>query len=604
MRGIVLILLVIGSLAAPRVAAAQLLSPGPLSHAHKNLDDDDQCSRCHESGKQVSARLCLDCHQDLATALAAGRGLHGKQYKGKPCEQCHVEHIGRNTKLIRWPGGAMEKLDHTLTGWSLDGGHAKVTCLKCHTKSSPLGKPQFLGTKTTCAGCHKDPHAGRFGTACQTCHGVMKWDDFDRQRFDHKLAKFPLTGKHTAVACEKCHLGTPPRWKPVGFATCEACHKDPHQGSFRPRPCTACHDTGSWDSAADKMRNNHPGLSLASGHARVACESCHDRGNNKPPSKGRACVSCHKQVHVAKFGTRCEGCHGAIKWVGLRESIGRDNHGKTRYPLAGKHAGVDCARCHPANKPLARRFRGVAFDRCTACHADDHQGEFAARDQGECAQCHTVGGFTPTTFGLAAHATTPFALDGKHTATPCGSCHTARRPRLEFRLAKRACADCHDNPHGAQFAVEMARGGCATCHTTADWHQPSIDHATWPLEGAHGRAACASCHGEQHKGAEPASYRGIPRACEGCHDDIHAGQFGQTQPVKACTACHDATSFEVARTFDHDKTRYPLRGKHQPLACTACHKPETLRNGTSVVRWRLGYVQCKDCHANPHREGP
>ena len=90
------------------------------------------------------ARLCLDCHKDLGAEIAAGRGLHGKQYKGQDCETCHVEHLGRGTKLVRWPGGAMEQLDHKLTGWSLDGGHAKVTCLKCHTKTSPIGKTQFV----------------------------------------------------------------------------------------------------------------------------------------------------------------------------------------------------------------------------------------------------------------------------------------------------------------------------------------------------------------------------------------------------------------------------------------------------------------------------
>lgn len=604
MRALVVAWILVLGVAVPRLAAAQLLSPGPLSHAHKSLDDDDQCSRCHESGKQVSARLCLDCHKDLGAQFAASRGLHGKQYKGKPCEECHVEHIGRNTKLVRWPGGAMEKLDHRQTGWLLEGGHTKVKCLECHTKKSPQGKPQFVGVKTTCAGCHKDPHTGKFGTDCRKCHSVVRWEDFERKAFDHGLAKFQLTGKHTTVACEKCHLGSPPKWKPVEFATCESCHKDPHKGGFKPKACTACHDTGGWDSAAAKMRKNHPGLSLANGHARVACETCHDRGNNRAPSKGSKCVSCHKPVHLAQFGNRCEGCHASIKWVGIPASVGRESHGKTRYPLAGKHVAVDCARCHPTSKPAPRRFKNLAFDTCRACHADDHKGEFAARGNGECAQCHTVAGFAPTTFGLNEHATTKFALDGKHVATPCGSCHTSPRPRLDFRLAKQACADCHANPHGTQFAAEMAKGGCASCHTTADWHQPSIDHSTWPLEGAHARTACASCHGEQQQGAQPAAYRGVPRTCEGCHDDVHAGQFRQSQPARECKACHDPTSFEIAKTFDHDKTRYPLRGKHQPLACSACHKPETLRNGTTAVRWRLGYMQCKDCHANPHREAP
>lgn len=591
-------------IALPAVARAQLLSPGPLAQAHASIDHDDACNRCHQSGKQVVAKLCFDCHKDLDAEINAGRGLHGKQYKGKGCEDCHVEHVGRGAKLVRWPGGAMEKLDHKLTGYALDGAHGKVGCLKCHGKKSPSGKPQFLGTATACGGCHKDPHAGKFTADCQKCHSVNDWGAWDRKQFDHKLARYALTGKHTDVACEKCHTGSPPKWKPVEFSTCESCHADPHKGKFKPKPCDGCHDTKSWQGAIDAMRSNHPRLSLAGGHAKVACKDCHDRGTAKSPSKGGKCESCHAPVHLAKFGNRCESCHASIKWAGIPESVGRDNHDKTRYPLAGKHDGVKCAGCHPASKPAAKRFKQLAFGQCVACHSDSHKGEFVSRNKGECAQCHSVAGFAPTTFGLAQHAATKFALDGRHTATPCGGCHPGARPRLDLRVAKQQCVDCHANPHGNQFGKEMAKGGCAECHTALDWRQAKIDHSTWPLVGAHTRTACAACHGEQKKGAQPAAYRGIPRDCEGCHDDVHAGQFVQSQPAKRCTACHGNDTFAIAKSFDHGKTRYPLEGKHVALACDRCHKPETLRNGTTAVRWRLGYLACKACHANPHVEAP
>jgi len=584
----------------PRLVAAQVLSPGPLSQAHANIEGDTDCTKCHESGNQVVPRLCLGCHQDLASELAAGRGLHGKQYKARPCAECHVEHVGRNTKLIRWPGGAMDRLDHALTGWTLDGGHAKVACAKCHTKTSPQQRVQFVGTSTACATCHKDPHAGRFTTECRKCHSATGWKTFERTQFDHQLARFPLTGKHAAVACEKCHTGTPPRWKPVTFATCDACHADPHRAQFAPKPCTACHDTGGWASGGDKIRGNHPRLSLANGHAKVACATCHDRGNDKPPSRGATCEGCHRPVHVAKFGARCETCHASIRWVGLPEAIGREHHGKTRYPLAGKHQAVACAQCHPTSRPVAQRFRGVASATCGGCHSDPHQGRLAAR--GDCAQCHAVAGFTPTSFGAVQHAKTQFPLEGKHVATPCGGCHGTARPRVVFQTAKQACRDCHANPHGSQFAREIAEDGCAHCHTPLDWHQARIDHATWPLLGAHTRTPCAACHGAQPKGAPASAYRGVARTCEGCHDDRHAGQFTQTAPAKDCKTCHDPATFEIADAFDHATTRFPIEGKHRVLACERCHPTEQLRNGASAVRWRLGYVRCKDCHANPHQE--
>ena len=44
--------------------------------------------------------------------------------------------------------------------------------------------------------------------------------------------------------------------------------------------------------------------------------------------------------------------------------------------------------------------------------------------------------------------------------------------------------------------------------------------------------------------------------------------------------------------FDHDRTGFPLRGMHEPVTCTQCHKkPEFKNTGT----------RCADCHADIHR---
>ena len=111
-----------------------------------------------------------------------------------------------------------------------------------------------------------------------------------------------------------------------------------------------------------------------------------------------------------------------------------------------------------------------------------------------------------------------------------------------------SCAGCHENPHGDQFAAEMARGGCATCHQTTSWRQPNIAHDTWPLTGAHARAACDSCHHptqEDREQGRGASYRGVPRVCEGCHEDDHAGQFRTSAPIRAYPQCHTTEAFEI-----------------------------------------------------------
>jgi hypothetical protein len=45
--------------------------------------------------------------------------------------------------------------------------------------------------------------------------------------------------------------------------------------------------------------------------------------------------------------------------------------------------------------------------------------------------------------------------------------------------------------------------------------------------------------------------------------------------------------------FDHDRTDYPLRGRHTGLACGACH-------GAGGSR-RPGHAACSDCHADAHQ---
>ena len=237
------------------------------------------------------------------------------------------------------------------------------------------------------------------------------------------------------------------------------------------------------------------------------------------------------------------------------------------------------ARAHPAvTRP------------CAACHEDAHHGELGAR----CASCHTLAAWVPSTFGPERH--TKFPLEGRHVATPCGGCHGAR-PRKSFVVPSHACLDCHLNPHETRFAKEMIAGGCAGCHTAGNWNAWKVDHHTWPLTGGHERVACAACHPGTTAESPPAAFRGVPRACERCHADTHAGQFA-TAPERTCTSCHTTESFRAP--FDHAKTRFALGGAHATIACTRCHLSTTLRNGATAVRWRLGYAACGDCHANPH----
>ena len=63
----------------------------------------------------------------------------------------------------------------------------------------------------------------------------------------------------------------------------------------------------------------------------------------------------------------------------------------------------------------------------------------------------------------------------------------------------------------------------------------------------------------------------------------------------SCENCHSYTAWNPIRSiseFDHNKTRYPLRGMHQGVACTQCH--------VKLVFTDVG-KKCADCHADIHR---
>ena len=513
----------------PRPTGAQFLSPGKLSSDHADIEGDANCSECHSAGKGLDTNACLGCHDDLRVRIRQQAGLHGREYRGQDCSGCHVEHLGRNAKLVRWPDGAQSHFDHRQSGWTLKEAHASVRCEDCHDRRNRRGHATFLGLKTECVSCHEDPHEDRFGGA----------------------------------------------------------------------ECVSCHNETDWTDVAN-VKKNHPVLSLARGHAKTKCEACHDKGNVDPPSAGSKCVACHAQVHEAKFGDRCENCHASIRWTRLPTKIGLRAHPLTAFPLEGRHRDVSCKNCHSPKLPAERRYRRLEFDQCVDCHRDVHRGSLGSAD---CKSCHDEQGFWPTLFTVEQHSRTKFPLDGRHQSVPCTGCHQGKRPHYKLELKAKRCVDCHDNPHGKQFATEMSQGGCAHCHSSRGWDSPGIDHSTWPLTGVHAEAACDSCHSPSKQDrlrGKGATYSGAPRECAGCHRDIHAGQFRLTPPERECEVCHITDAFEI-EAFDHaELASYPLEGAHGKLECGACHREERLRSGTRAVRYRLGYSECADCHGNPH----
>lgn len=164
-------------------------------------------------------RQCIDCHKDIHEGY-----INEKYYPQKACNQCHVEEAWTSVKF-----------EHTLTGFTLQGKHDKISCTDCHKPDPVQTEPKkvaFTGLKQDCTTCHDNIHDRQFDvegvTDCKRCHKFEAWKP---SAFDHNTARFVLDGAHKDVACAKCHTAEIVEGKQVvkyrlEKFECATCHSD------------------------------------------------------------------------------------------------------------------------------------------------------------------------------------------------------------------------------------------------------------------------------------------------------------------------------------------------------------------------------------------
>jgi hypothetical protein len=613
------------------------ISPGPLSKAHQSLSGPTNCTKCHDLGRGAAQLKCLECHTEIRDRVVNKRGLHatfvGTNPTGQECARCHSDHNGVNFNMVHWDPNR-ESLDHSKTGYPLEGKHAGVACEQCHKAENipAAGRAgiqikdlsrTYLGLSRDCVSCHTDEHRGQVGTDCARCHTLAGWKP--ASRFNHAATKYPLTGAHEKVDCVKCHAviqAAKPFVKYTGlsFEKCTGCHTDPHKGSFT-GTCQSCHNTASWTRVTQMVGFDHSKTKfpLLGKHKTVACSDCHTHGDFKTPVAHAKCADCHEDAHHGQFraradGGKCESCHTEDYWK--PSTFGVKEHAATKYPLEGLHAPVTCDKCHVPKGPKGKdtEFK-ITATQCKDCHEDIHKGQFApAPSLNRCETCHNLKnkGWRPAVFALAKHKETRFPLTGAHIAVSCADCHKpapqGSATPVKFRFEDRSCKVCHEDPHRGEFRAlmdaKLANGsdaGCEACHTTVKWSEMArFDHAAtkFPLTGAHRGVACIDCHRPPTMGVtlKNVDFAAAPKLCSGCHEDVHAKQFAARSDAADCSSCHDATRWKPAQ-FDHDKrTRYPLDGAHRDVPCLACHKLMREVAGKTVVFYKPTPNQCNDCH--------
>ncbi len=398
-----------------------------------------QCSSCHLANYQKTTspnhtaagfpQTCATCHTTAQWAGAtwdhnsrtrfALTGAHvrtacsqchvGGKYAGTPsqCEGCHLPNYQRTTSPNHVTGGFPQTCAtcHTTTAWTpasfnhstatkfpLTGAHVSLSCAQCHSSGV------YAGLATTCVSCHlanyqktTNPNhvAAGFPQDCSVCHSTTRWAG---AVFNHSNTRFPLVGRHTAVACAGCHVGG----VYAGLATtCVSCHLANYQKTTNPnhvtagfpQQCNVCHSPSGWTPSS--FNHASTPFPLTGRHTSVACASCHIGG--KYAGTPTDCYSCHKTIYAsttnpnhtaAGFPTTCQTCHTTTAWTGATF-----NH--TWFPVPHRTARL-CGDCHTNTS-------NYAVFVCTNCHTkaqtDSHHSGRAGYvwNSANCYQCHPRG---------------------------------------------------------------------------------------------------------------------------------------------------------------------------------------------------------------------
>ncbi len=520
--------------------------------AHQTQSDGTAfvCKDCHVSGyaRPFDQIICANCHLRVDQAFASEHILSF----WTNCMACHdgIDSHG-------------SRFDHNLAPFNLIGKHAQTKCSSCHINDRTIADMQ--ATSQDCYTCHQkdDFHNGQFGTSCGSCHTPEAWKPAN---IDHSKFAFHLDGKHSAVACESCHINGVFKGTPQDCASCHT-KDDTHAGSLGAL-CGACHTPTGWKPAT--VDHSKFAFHLDGKHSTVACESCHINGVFKGTPQD--CASCHTKddAHAGSLGNQCGTCHNPSGW-----SPAIFDHNTVPFKLTAHQKKTD----------------GTAFA-CKDCHVKGYAAPF---DQNSCGNCHLQidQAFSTEHFltfgtncmachdGVESHGSNfdhnkaPFNLIGQHVAAKCSACHINARSLADLKAAPQDCFSCHekDDNHQGQLGRQ-----CEACHTPNGWKPATIDHSKFAfhLDGKHAAVACESCH-------KNGVFKGTPQDCASCHtkDDAHNGTLGNQ-----CGTCHTPNGWTPA-SFDHNTVSFKLTA-HQNITCKECHA-----NGYAIP---FNQNTCGNCH--------
>jgi len=410
--------------------------------------------------------------------------------------------------------------------------------------------------------------------------------------------------------CTKCHvLG-----EKVNVSKCLDCHteiKDNissgrgyHSSSdVKGKNCWSCHSEHNGRNFRiinfnkDKFDHNKSGFQLVGQHAKEKCESCHKQAfikNSKVKSRKNTylgldskCNSCHEDYHQGTLNSDCSTCHNNEKF----KPAPKFNHDNAAFKLSGAHLKVDCIKCHVQEKKNGkdyRRYKGVAFNSCSNCHKDVHQGKFG----NDCKTCHSTNSFTNINQSAFNHDKTNYPLVGKHKGVTCQSCH---KNDLNSKPKHEKCIDCHKDFHKGDFTKNGIIQDCKNCHNEKGFIPSSFtleahNKGRFSLTGSHLAVPCRNCHFQNNE----LHFKDLGIKCIDCHKNVHGTEIKtKFMPDNDCSVCHQTTGWNTI-IFEHSKTDFALSGKHAKVGCNKCHVKDKNYLFVSLK------TNCDYCHKDIH----
>ena len=263
------------------------------------------------------------------------------------------------------------------------------------------------------------------------------------------------------------------------------------------------------------------------------------------------------------------------------------------HPLAAASAtSGPCSACHDQGQKLAKSAHaGLPCDTCHESH--EKYPHPAGIPKPVCATCHQE---EASDYALGVHGQA--RKNGNEGAPDCGVCHGSAHELLApssqaFRAAvPDTCGMCHSeiaeqyraSVHGQALARGVTQAPlCTDCHGA----HKILKHtkAASPVNGAHIRDTCGSCHGN----VRLTSKFGLPSDRLVSFDSSYHGLAAKagSQTVANCASCHGVHN--ILPSSDPKSTINP---RNLPKTCGQCHPG-------AGTRFAIGEVHLTEGKAEP-----